>query len=280
MTVLRSRRPVAAPLVVALLLVPACGGTSSTGDDSFTGADAGSTVSSSSGSQPGTTTAASTSLDSSAGSGSASGGSSSGSASTSTGSVDTTQGSSSGEGSSSESGTEPGNGCADGEREVLVDEAVFTDIAGCNGGWSVPGVFPGTTMCNREGGDDGVNPVGMGCTVEDLCSEGWHLCTSAAEVADAGITNCSDRGFGGGFYATAQSGNGSDTCSAVGTNDVFGCGEVGHTAINGCAPLNRSTANLCEALPKPWSCDISDDEEAQFITKAGPQFGGVLCCRD
>ncbi len=135
-------------------------------------------------------------------------------------------------------------------------------------------------MCNREGGDDGINATGMGCNVEDLCSEGWHLCLSATEVSDAGVADCNQEGFSGSFFLTAQSGMGKDTCANTGTNDVFGCGDIGHTMIVGCSPLNRSGANLCEALPDPWECDISAGEEAQFVRKLAPQFGGALCCRD
>ncbi|HVO27938.1 MAG TPA: hypothetical protein VMW56_30375, partial [Candidatus Margulisiibacteriota bacterium] len=31
-------------------------------------------------------------------------------------------------------------GCADGQREGFVDESAYPDIAGCGGGWSIPGI--------------------------------------------------------------------------------------------------------------------------------------------
>lgn len=186
-----------------------------------------------------------------------------------------------GESSSSEdSGPLPDNGCADGEREAFEDEATLPDIAGCAGGWDVPGVVVNVPYCDRQAGDDALDPLGTGCSVEDLCSEGWHVCADRIEVMDRGIASCNDHAFGGSFFATRQSGNGSDTCAANGVNDVFGCGDIGHTMIVGCAPLNRSTANGCIELPEPWDCDTSLSQEAEFIVKPGPEFGGVICCRD
>ena len=119
--------------------------------------------------------------------------------------------------------------------------------------------------------------------VEDLCSEGWHVCMDRTEVMDDGVANCNDETIswgGNSFYATRQSGEGANTCNPTGLNDVFGCGDVGYTNIEGCAPLNRGSANLCNQLPAPWECGVSITQEADFIVKPDPQFGGVLCCRD
>lgn len=190
-------------------------------------------------------------------------------------------GSSSDDGSSSSSG-EPvsTNGCADGLREALLDEVTYPDIAACGGGWMFPGVLVNTAMCNREGGDDGVNPAGMGCSIEDLCGNGWHVCESQNEVLTDGIADCGAVFWGGAFFATRQSGQGSNTCDANGLNDVFGCGDLGYAMISGCAPLNRSTANLCVELPAPWACGGNATSEADQLVKPAPEFGGALCCRD
>jgi hypothetical protein len=242
--------------------------------------DTGTTVSGSSSSSTGpdtrgdSTTAA---LDTTVGTGSATG---------TTSAVDdtSTSGSSSssgpGESSSESTGPAPVNGCADGEREVLEDEVAYPDIAGCAGGFMVPGVLVNVPYCDRAGGDDGLEPVGIGCSIEDLCSEGWHVCDDRFEVMAAGIDDCNMIAFGGAFFATRQSGEGGNTCNPTGVNDVFGCGDIGYTNINGCAPLNRSTANGCAELPEPWICDTSLTQEAQFLVKEGPEFGGALCCRD
>lgn len=181
---------------------------------------------------------------------------------------------------SSTTGPLPDVGCADGEREALVDDAMYPDIAACSGGWSFPGVVTNTPMCDRMGGDDGPLPNGEGCAIDDLCAPGWHLCLSAMEVSDAGVADCAALEWDGSFFATRQSGSGKDTCGPVGTNDVFGCGEIGLTMINGCAPLNRSTGNGCVELPKPWSCNAELNSEAEFLLKESPDLGGALCCRD
>jgi hypothetical protein len=188
-----------------------------------------------------------------------------------------------GSGSSSE-GTTGGVspvGCADGFREALLDEAVHPNVAACAGGFWVPGVGSPVSQCDRQGGDDGPLPDGMGCSIEDLCAEGWHLCTSRQEVAAAGLAGgCDGEAWGGQFFATSQSGEGANTCNDTGTNDVFGCGDVGYPKISGCAPLNRSTGNLCVSLPGAWACNDDAYDEVTYLVKPGPDDGGALCCRD
>ena len=142
----------------------------------------------------------------------------------------------------------------------------------------MPGVAAPVPLCDRQGGNDGPLPDGMGCTIEDLCAEGWHLCTGLQEVADAGL-DCGAQAWGGQFFATSQSGPGANSCGA-GTNDVFGCGDVGYTSISGCAPLNRSTGNLCVNLPGSWECSEDAYDEVTHLVKPGPGEGGALCCRD
>jgi hypothetical protein len=218
--------------------------------------------------------------DTTAGTGSATGGSSS-SSTTSTLDGTSTSGSSSGPGeSSSEStGPTPVNGCADGEREAFVDEVAYPNIAACAGGWMVPGMYTNVPFCNRAGGDDGLLPAGTGCSVEDLCSEGWHVCVDRLDVMNSGVADCNTEAYGGAFFATGQSSMGGHTCSA-GVDDVFGCGDIGWDMLNGCAPLNRDSQNLCSELPDPWDCSVSNLQEAEFVVKEGPEFGGVLCCQD
>lgn len=183
--------------------------------------------------------------------------------------------------SSSESTGEPSPiGCADGTRDALVDQVRHPNIAACAGGFGVPGVNIGLPVCDRQGGNDGPLPDGMGCSIEDLCAAGWHLCTSREEVMTAGLANCASEIWSTQFFATAQSGNGNDACASMGFNDVFGCGDVGYGQINGCAPLNRSTSNLCMQIIGPWDCPGDAYSEASNLTKAGPENGGALCCRD
>lgn len=170
-------------------------------------------------------------------------------------------------------------GCADGEREALDDLAAYPNIAACSGGFSVPGVGTDMPTCDRSGGDDGLVPDGLSCRIDDLCAAGWHVCTSQGEVAAMGIGDCDAIAWNDGFYATAQSGEGFDSCAPTGTNDVFGCGDVGYTDIGGCSPLNRSTSDECGMIEGPWSCPDRYDE-LNTLVKTGPEFGGALCCRD
>lgn len=189
------------------------------------------------------------------------------------------------EGGSSESSESTGGGvspfgCADEERDILTDLVAYPNIAACDGGFGQPGVGADTPQCNRDGGDDGPFPDGMPCSIDDLCAEGWHVCRDRADVTASGLASCGGIAWEGRFFATAQSGEGSDTCGPTGGNDVFGCGEIGLAKINGCAPLNRSTGNLCVNVGGPWSCDGDAYNEVATIVKTGPSHGGALCCRD
>jgi hypothetical protein len=55
------------------------------------------------------------------------------------------------------------SGCADGTREYFTDRSSFPDIAGCSGGWSVPGVSQ-STNCSNNAGNNSPNPTGTGCS--------------------------------------------------------------------------------------------------------------------
>src|SRR5262245_48201178 len=185
-------------------------------------------------------------------------------------------------------------GCADGTREVFTGPTRFPSIAGCAGGWSVPGLLTDASMapaCARAAGNDGSNPAGTGCTVEDLCAEGWHVCRGASELTQVGVT-CEDAeiaptnfGRGAMFFATRQRGTAPTDCSptaTTGSNNVHGCGNFGRLEDPGCAPpLDRQLENtVCGANP-PWSCSdlTSITTEAMVVTKSGSAAGGVLCCR-
>ncbi len=197
-------------------------------------------------------------------------------------------------------------GCADGEREGFLDRVRHAAIAGCGGGFSVPGLLVETPpRCGRAAGDDGDNPTGVGCAAADLCAEGWHVCRSADEVMAVSVRGCD--GVAGGepaFFATRQSGPGCGICTRSGTrlcargecsmdcrpdptpssfmaNDLFGCGTLGDAPSSNCAPLDRFSNDLCGATTAPWSCPGSTGfDEALVVQKNGPERGGVLCCRD
>jgi len=185
-------------------------------------------------------------------------------------------------------------GCADGTREAFADPARFPAIAGCAGGWSVPGLLTEGSLapgCARAAGNDGRNATGIDCTVEDLCADGWHVCRGASELTQMGVT-CQDSGIapgtaGGGamFFATRQRGTAPTGCSpeaTMGSNNLHGCGNFGRIEDPGCAPpLDRQIENTACATNPPWSCTdpTSIMTEAMVATKSGPARGGVLCCR-
>ena len=197
-------------------------------------------------------------------------------------------------------------GCADGARDAFRDRARYPNIAGCAGGFELPGLNLETApTCDRIAGNDGPNPNGRGCRASDLCATGFHVCRSSGEVRARSIDGCTGArdGAPSSFWATRQTGPGCLQCAtgtapdctnadcrgncaptARTTNDIFGCGSVGSVPQASCAPLDRSGNNLCSELPAPWRCDTGVGDvsfrESEFVVKPGPQAGGVLCCRD
>ena len=159
-------------------------------------------------------------------------------------------------------------GCSDGTREGFTDVGTYPDIAGCSGGWSVPGIDlfdPGTApacpsvptfntlipACGRQAGNDSTNPNGVGCDVADLCSQGWHVCTGAREVEDRSSTGCDGATESNDpplFFATRQSGTGCGTC-ATGTSLGGDCDSPDSCAA-GCAetPLTSNDFFGCGNL--------------------------------
>ncbi len=197
-------------------------------------------------------------------------------------------------------------GCADGARDAFRDRARYPDIAGCAGGFELPGLNrDDAPTCARIAGDDGPNANGTGCRASDLCAEGFHVCRSSGEVRARSIDGCAGAGDAEPrtFWATRQTGPGylqcatgtaldctnrdcRDNCANTSntTNDIFGCGSLGSSPQASCAPLDRSGNNLCGELVRPWRCDQpagqADVRESEFVVKPGPEAGGVLCCRD
>jgi len=195
-------------------------------------------------------------------------------------------------------------GCSDGTREGFIDVAMYPGIAGCAGGFSMPGILSTLApTCGHAAGNTGLNPLGIGCSVTDLCSPGFHVCTGPADVLAHSKTGCGGAAPGPGlFFATRQSSNGCAVCAlganmdpmvcdgascmagcaqtSLTANDLFGCGSLGAVS-NSCDALDRFSGNLCTALGPPWQCDDpvkSGYTEANVVTKPGSLGGGVLCC--
>jgi hypothetical protein len=185
-------------------------------------------------------------------------------------------------------------GCADGTREAFTDLAQFPTVAGCSGGWSVPGVLTVMSMtarCLRRGGNDGDSPDGAGCTVEDLCADGWHVCRGATEL-DTLEVRCQEAGIGAGrnaaplFFVTRQRGRSATLCTPndslpTSVNNLHGCGNFGLAEDGPCSPpLDQQLSHTeCDDNP-PWGCDDpgNQTDEALVVVKPGPAAGGVLCC--
>lgn len=149
-------------------------------------------------------------------------------------------------------GTAAATGCADGSREGFTNLNANPNIAGCSGGWSIPGVMatnPGvapacgnvvthntvTPACGRMGGDDGLNPNGNGCNVADLCAAGWHVCTTSADITAHSPSVCGNATTPTDpplFFVSRQSSNGCGVC-ATGTRTDADCNASACT--QGCA---------------------------------------------
>ena len=192
-------------------------------------------------------------------------------------------------------------GCADGSREGFIDPAAWRAIAGCSGAWSVPGVrspWARAPQCQRAAGNGGKQADGAGCSVADLCAEGWHVCEDGEDVRRHSPTDCESAvppGFAA-FFLTraAASAYGLCTTDPNFENDLHGCGSFGQPELPGCQPLDRrlsfvdcllSSSGPDDNLQSPargWSCGAADQHlsEANLATKAGATLGGVLCCRD
>jgi hypothetical protein len=150
-------------------------------------------------------------------------------------------------------------GCSDGTREGFVDPVMFPSIAGCSGGFQIPGVMPfapptapacptfatfvtTSTACSLHAGNTGLVPDGAGCNVSDLCELGWHVCLGADDVTTSSPTGCDGATNPGDpplFFVTRQSSNGCDDC-ATGTRVAPDCNSSACTT--GCAET-ASTSN-------------------------------------
>lgn len=188
-------------------------------------------------------------------------------------------------------------GCADGTREGYLSLVTYPLIAACAGGWSITGMVAANTMtpqCGRRAGNNGMVTSGNGCSVADLCAEGWHVCETAAEVASL-ARSCTDAVAPAGntdvFYATRQRATGV-TCiinnATPSTNNLHGCGNFGTNEAPSCAPLNMLLTQTDCAGTAPWDCgeQAGDITELADVTKTtsgganGSTHGGVLCCHD
>ena len=202
-------------------------------------------------------------------------------------------------------------GCADGTREGFDDMTATPFTAACAGGWTEHDFVWseayqnwGTpySYCNRQAGNDSLNPTGQGCGATDLCAPGWFVCdayyagrTTMVWGADGKkhYPGCDALGAAPGqFFMSSQKGQ-EGTCYFKTFEpffgDVFGCGGAGVAPVD-CVNegqfwwsvddprLDKWAGPDCSALPAPWQCETHLPTSQPIVTKPGPQGGGVLCC--
>ena len=175
-------------------------------------------------------------------------------------------------------------GCSDGTREYLTNPNQHPRIAGCQGAWDVPGVTsPAAAACGRMSGNDNMaNPLGSGCSISDLCSAGWHVCSTAVEVSAHLAGECPKTYAADELWIARQTVGLNNTCDGSGEgNNVFGCGAIGVDTDPSCLPLNKMLIYPpCETDPI-WRCGPDSEGEGDSMVKLDPsKAGGVLCCAD
>jgi hypothetical protein len=188
------------------------------------------------------------------------------------------------------SGAPAQTGCADGTREGFVDVGIWQLIAGCSGAFRIPGVVgapASSPHCARLGGNSGANPAGIGCSIADLCADGWHVCKDAREVERLSPSDCESAAPPGQtrFFAVQGGSSPQGVCYAdvAAANDVHGCGTLGQPEVAACQPLDRRLSFAdCLASSGVWWCGTASDHlnEANLVFKTDGAFGGALCCKD
>jgi hypothetical protein len=190
-------------------------------------------------------------------------------------------------------GTQGEIGCSDNTREGYLDRFKYPRIAACEGAWDEPGLSSldaRAPQCNRRAGNDGDRSDGRDCSVTDLCASGWSVCDSGKTVLTAAPTGCADAiapyGQSHVFFLTRQRGTGlvCDANNQVGTNNLYGCGNIGSPADKSCAPFKTMLRDTDCQADWPWTCAEgpigTSQNEYGVVTKAGPNKGGVLCCKN
>jgi hypothetical protein len=183
-------------------------------------------------------------------------------------------------------------GCADGTREGFRDFQDWPKIAGCSGAWNVPGLLDSQTrqpQCGREGGNDGKRPDGIGCSVADLCAEGWHVCQNADEVDRSSLSGCESAALEPEvrLFVVRAGASPMGVCfpDPEAANDLHGCGTtlIGASDTSSCFPLVRRMGFAeCRDTGGVWACGGPEDHlrEAAVVVKTASDLGGVLCCHD
>lgn len=180
-------------------------------------------------------------------------------------------------------------GCADGTREGFLHVNQYPLLAACTGAWDIPGIHhPEGPACGREAGNDGLNTLGQGCNVEDLCAAGWHVCLGKTDVLMRNETGCDGIMTGAvspAFFLARTSSTGAFNCAPdaigepVSENDLFGCGDLGCKAtVDTCAPLTQASHDLCKTLKNMPGCSCTWNADGTDV-KCSPSSGGCGWCK-
>lgn len=173
-------------------------------------------------------------------------------------------------------------GCADATREAFTNLSLYPNVAGCGGTWKVPGLLAARVPGCETSGNSGPNGE---CAAADLCSVGWHICTTAMDVAVSGIVaDCNaEQNFTTEFFATAQPSVGNECMSTASSDQVVGCGVTGvnlplQTSM--CAPLTHGSGGFCTQLSGDgaWMCEQATNPITNIV-KLQQADGGVMCCK-
>jgi hypothetical protein len=202
--------------------------------------------------------------------------------------------------STSSGGPDPDVGCSDGTREYFTDIQAQPSIAGCAGGFGIAGITTvqsKTPQCGRVSGNDSANTNGDGCSVEDLCAEGWHVCRDKDDVKESSATGACEPLPAGPlqFWLTRQVQNEDGACSSPpDTNNITGCGTGPRSGNPELGDLTPAHPDSCKPLvvrmrqqecapSANWDCGANQADqvvEANIVVKIGSGEGGVLCCKD
>jgi hypothetical protein len=195
-------------------------------------------------------------------------------------------------------------GCAQGQRSD--GDPGLPHVAMCAAAWLVPGISSDSadslaTPCGRQAGGDGTSTVDhqTGCSAEDNCAAGWHLCADETDLAARGLSRALCDALddqAGSFWASRQPAsqpNRDPTLPTCGSGHarIIGCGPLyAARAPAGCSLLSRYIGELPAVSPSPawdcadhsdgsWQCG-SDGNEARQVVKPRADHGGVICCRN
>jgi hypothetical protein len=159
-------------------------------------------------------------------------------------------------------------------------------VAFCYAAWDIPGVDvkrdAGVLQpkCGRL--PDLQSPPGHGCTVEDNCAPGWHVCASLVDATSAGLS-CGVAPTG--FWVTHQLVGALGDCASDAPVAPVGCGENVSYPVRqllGCQPFDAALSLMsCGGSNGVWSCTMdlpSGATAATTLTKPPVRQDGVICC--